>query len=114
MDEFIGLSIDQFAPVRVPSWAELVLATPAVLWGGGSFFVCAWQSVISRNLNMFTLIGLGTDVAYLYSVVAIILPDLFPKSFPELHRPATTGSALWGSVALVGLTATSLRYLGLF
>ncbi len=62
-------------------WAEFVLATPVVLWGGRVFYVRAWKSIASWNLNMFTLIGLGTAVAYLYSVAALIFPDLFPASF---------------------------------
>ncbi len=71
---------------RVPEpallgWAELVLATPVVLWGGWPFFVRAWQSVVHRSLNMFTLIGLGVAVAYVYSVVAQLFPGLFPASF---------------------------------
>jgi Cu+-exporting ATPase len=62
-------------------WLELILATPVVLWGGWPFFVRGWQSVINRSLNMFTLIALGVGVAYAYSVVAIVLPGLFPASF---------------------------------
>ncbi len=62
-------------------WAEFVLATPVVLWGGWPFFVRGWQSLVYRNLNMFTLIGLGTGVAYWYSVVAILFPNIFPLSF---------------------------------
>ena len=60
---------------------ELALATPVVLWGGWPFFVRAWQSILSRNLNMFTLIGLGTGVAYFYSVVAALFPGPFLGSF---------------------------------
>ena len=60
------------------SWA---LATPVVLWGGWPFFVRGVQSVINRSLNMFTLIGLGVSVAYIYSVVAKIFPGIFPASF---------------------------------
>jgi len=63
------------------SWAELILATPVVLWGGWPFFVRGWQSVVTRNLNMFTLIGLGVGVAYFYSVVARLFPGAFPDSF---------------------------------
>jgi P-type Cu+ transporter len=63
------------------SWAELVLATPVVLWGGWPFFVRGWQSVVTRNLNMFTLIGLGVGVSYVYSVIARLAPELFPDSF---------------------------------
>ncbi|MGQ9533158.1 MAG: heavy metal-binding domain-containing protein [Desulfotomaculales bacterium] len=62
-------------------WVELILATPVVLWAGWPFFVRGWQSVLSRNLNMFTLIALGVGLAYGYSVVGALLPDLFPASF---------------------------------
>jgi P-type Cu+ transporter len=60
---------------------ELVLATPVILWCGWPFFVRAWQSLVHRSLNMFTLIGLGVAVAYGYSVIAALLPDIFPASF---------------------------------
>ncbi|MGZ5444658.1 MAG: heavy metal translocating P-type ATPase [Thermoanaerobaculia bacterium] len=60
------------------SWIELALATPVVLWGGWPFFERAWASIVNRHLNMFTLIGFGVAVAYLYSVVATIAPVLFP------------------------------------
>ena len=56
------------------NWIEAILATPVVLWGGKPFFERGWASVRSRNLNMFTLIALGTGVAYVYSVVATLLP----------------------------------------
>ncbi len=62
-------------------WVELILATPVVLWGGFPFFVRGWQSLVSRNLNMFTLIGLGVTVSYLYSVIATVAPGIFPASF---------------------------------
>lgn len=61
-------------------WVEFVLATPVVLWGGWPFFVRAVQSVRTMNLNMFTLIGLGVSVAWLYSVVALLFPGLFPAN----------------------------------
>lgn len=64
-------------------WIELALATPVVLWGGWPFFVRGWNSVVSRNLNMFTLIALGVSVAYVYSVAATIAPGLFPPSFRD-------------------------------
>jgi Cu+-exporting ATPase len=64
-------------------WAELVLATPVVLWGGWPFFVRGWQSIINRSLNMFTLIGLGIALTYVYSVVAVLVPRIFPASFCE-------------------------------
>ena len=65
-------------------WSNLIqfaLATPVVLWAGWPFFVRGWQSLVTRNLNMFTLIALGTGVAWLYSVVATFAPDLFPAAF---------------------------------
>ena len=64
-------------------WIELALATPVVLWGGLPFFRRAWASVVNRHLNMFTLIGLGVAVSYVYSVVATLLPNLFPASFRD-------------------------------
>lgn len=63
------------------SWIELMLATPVVLWGGAPFFVRGWKSVVNRSLNMFTLIALGTGVAYIYSVIATFLPGIFPDVF---------------------------------
>ena len=60
---------------------QLVLATPVVLWGAWPFFVRAWQSIVNRSLNMFTLIGLGVAVAYVFSLIAVIAPQLFPPSF---------------------------------
>jgi Cu+-exporting ATPase len=69
-----------FSPETL-SWAELLFATPVVLWGGFPFFVRGWRSVVTRNLNMFTLIGLGVAVAYTYSLIAMLAPGLFPDSF---------------------------------
>jgi P-type Cu+ transporter len=66
-------------------WIELVLATPVVLWGGWPFFVRGWQSVLNRSPNMFTLIALGTGVAYAYSVAAALFPELFPDAFKDDH-----------------------------
>jgi Cu+-exporting ATPase len=63
------------------SWAQLALATPVVLWGGWPFFQRGWASLVSRRLNMFTLIALGTGAAYLFSVVAVLFPSLLPASF---------------------------------
>src|SRR5205814_77382 len=58
-----------------------VIATPVVLWSGWPFFVRGWRSVVTRNLNMFTLIAMGTGVAWIYSVIATVLPNLFPAAF---------------------------------
>ena len=67
---------------QTPSnWIQLAFATPVVLWAGWPFFVRGWQSVVTRNLNMFTLIAMGTGVAYVYSVVATLVPGLFPPAF---------------------------------
>ncbi len=65
---------------RHRQWLELILATPVVLWGGWPFFVRGWRSVLTWNLNMFTLIALGVGVAWGYSVVAVFVPGIFPKS----------------------------------
>ena len=101
---------------------EMVLATPVVLWGGWPFFVRAWQSVLSRNLNMFTLIGLGTGVAYFYSVAAVLLgqaPVYFEAAAVittlvllgqvlELRARSQTGAAI---KALLGLAPKTARLL---
>jgi P-type Cu+ transporter len=71
----------RFASPRAWQWLEFILATPVVLWGGWPFFVRGARSLVTRNLNMFTLIGLGTGVAYAFSVVGVIFPGVFPASF---------------------------------
>jgi Cu+-exporting ATPase len=63
------------------NWLQFLFATPVVLWTGWPFFVRGWQSLLTRNLNMFTLIAMGTGVAWLYSVIAVLLPDIFPPAF---------------------------------
>ena len=63
---------------RSTAWVQLILATPVVLWGGWPFFRRGWASLVNRQLNMFTLIALGTGVAYLYSLVAALMPIIFP------------------------------------
>jgi Cu+-exporting ATPase len=80
-DMISGLSLYGKLSPTVMSVLQFALATPVVLWGGWPFFVRGWASVRTRNLNMFTLIAIGTGVAYIYSVVGTILPDLFPESF---------------------------------
>ncbi|HZK77040.1 MAG TPA: copper-translocating P-type ATPase [Candidatus Kapabacteria bacterium] len=67
--------------MSVRQWIELILATPVVLWGGARFFERGWQSIVNRSLNMFTLIGLGIGVAYLYSLIATLFPGIFPAAF---------------------------------
>ncbi|MBC7309359.1 MAG: cadmium-translocating P-type ATPase [Tetrasphaera sp.] len=74
-------AIGDLVPPQTSNWMQLVLATPVVLWCGWPFFVRGWASVRTRNLNMFTLIAMGTGVAWLYSVVATVAPGIFPASF---------------------------------
>jgi Cu+-exporting ATPase len=116
-------------------WIELLLATPVVLWGGWPFFVRGWSSIANRSLNMFTLIALGTGMAYAYSVAAQVAPGIFPASFRgadgevgvyfeaaaaivtlvllgqvlELRARSRTGAAI---KALLGLAPKSARRLG--
>jgi len=78
-----GLDLFPHDLLEWATWIELALATPVVLWAGWPFFERAWASVVTRNLNMFTLIGLGVAVAYVYSVIATLLPNLFPPSFRD-------------------------------
>ena len=71
-------------PAAAMGWIELALSSPVVLWGGCPFFVRAWRSLLTRNLNMFTLIGLGIAVAYVYSLVATVAPSIFPPTFRSM------------------------------
>ncbi|MFA6164852.1 MAG: heavy metal-binding domain-containing protein, partial [Methylobacter sp.] len=81
--DLIPQSISSLLTLHQLQWIEFALATPVVLWGGWPFFQRGWRSVISRNLNMFTLIALGIGVAWGYSVVATVAPEIFP---PTLHN----------------------------
>jgi len=67
--------------IQTSNWVQLSLATPVVLWAGWPFFVRGWQSIMNRALNMFTLIAMGTGVAWIYSIVATVAPDFFPDAF---------------------------------
>lgn len=78
-----GLGLHRIVNPGWAQWLQFALATPVVLWGGWPFFVRAWQSMRSRHLNMFTLIGLGVAVAYLFSLAATAAPDLFPPTFRD-------------------------------
>jgi Cu+-exporting ATPase len=83
-------------------WLELLLATPVVLWGGWPFFQRGWTSVVNRSSNMFTLIAMGTGVAYVYSVVATLFPGIFPASFRSMgDRPDVYFEAAAAIVTLV-------------
>ena len=74
-------NLHMFIGPKLSNWLQFVLATPVVLWAGWPFFVRGWQSLVTRNLNMFTLIAMGTGVAWIYSAVAILFPGLFPPAF---------------------------------
>src|SRR6266498_330506 len=76
-----GLHVEAMIPKQISKWIEFALATPVVLWAGGFFFTRAWQSIINRSLNMFTLIAMGVGAASFYSAVAVIAPGIFPESF---------------------------------
>ena len=75
-----GRLLDVLFAAKTYEWLELILATPVVVWAGWPFYVRAVQSVINRSLNMFTLIGLGVSVAYLYSLIGVLFPQLFPAA----------------------------------
>ena len=134
-DVIPGQPLHNLASMRVWAGIEMILATPVVLWGGWPFFERAWHSVINRSPNMFTLIGLGTGVAYVYSVVATLLPRLFPDSFRgeggvvapyfeaaavitvlvllgqvlELRARSATGAAIRALLGLAAKTARLIR-----
>lgn len=76
-----GIPVDRWLGSTVFLWLQLLLSTPVVLWGGWPFFERGWRSVVTRNLNMFTLIAIGTGAAYLYSLVAVLFPFLIPEAF---------------------------------
>src|SRR6185436_7021117 len=75
-----GQPLQHALSMSLLKYIQLALATPVVIWGGWPFFRLGWASVINRSLNMFTLIALGTGVAYLYSVIATFFPNIFPAS----------------------------------
>ncbi len=117
----VAISMGMPGPHHALPWIELALATPVVLWAGWPFFVRAWQSLVSRNLNMFTLIGLGVGVAYVYSVFAAIFGDGLEVYFEsaavivtlvllgqvlELKARSRTGAAI---KALLGLAPKTAR-----
>ena len=130
-----GDPLGHLLPSHLHNGVELALATPVVLWGAWPFFVRAWQSLVNRHLNMFTLIGLGVGVAYGYSVVATLAPGLFPAAFRghggrvavyfeaaavivtlvlvgqvlELRARSRTGAAIRALLGLAPKTARRLR-----
>ncbi|OJX15648.1 MAG: copper-transporting ATPase, partial [Burkholderiales bacterium 68-20] len=87
--------------MNVQTWVELALSLPVVLWTGWPFFVRGWQSLVHRSPNMWTLIGLGTGAAFLYSLVATVAPGVFPDSFISMGRVAVYYEA---AVVIISLT----------
>ncbi len=84
MGPFVGLgAVREIFGERTTLWIELVLGTPVILWAGWPFFVRGVKSVVNRSLNMFTLIGMGVGAAYLFSVVAVLAPEIFPSGFRD-------------------------------
>lgn len=77
------IGLDRMLSPQTSNWIQLLLATPVVLWCGWPFFVRGWKSVVSRSLNMFTLISIGTGVALIYSLVATLAPQIFPDTFRQ-------------------------------
>ncbi|MFQ6007902.1 MAG: heavy metal translocating P-type ATPase [Candidatus Zixiibacteriota bacterium] len=96
--------LESIASPRALTLIELLLATPVVLWGGWPFFVRGWQSVANRSPNMFTLIGLGVAVAYVYSLIAALFPGIFPREF----RDETGGVGVYFEAAAVIVTLVLL------
>ncbi len=103
---FLLATVADLAPAWPPAavspaavqWIQFVLATPVVLWGGWPFFVRGWQSVVTRNLNMFTLIGLGVAVAWGYSLVALLVPSVFP---PVMRHAGGTVPVYFEAAAVI-------------
>ncbi len=84
-DMLPGMPVQHALPDGLLPWIELILATPVVLWAGRPFFERGWTSVVNRSTNMFTLIAMGTGVAYLFSLVAAIAPEIFPRSLLDMN-----------------------------
>ena len=83
MSAMVGVPLDRWMTPTAFRWLQLALSTPVVLWAGWPFFQRGWRSIVTWNLNMFTLIALGTGAAYCYSVAAVLLPGVFPESFRQ-------------------------------
>jgi Cu+-exporting ATPase len=94
------LGIDHYVSPIASTWTQLIFATPVVLWAGWPFFVRGWQSVVTRNLNMFTLIAIGTGIAWIYSVFATIAPGAFPPAF---RTPAGTVAVYFEAAAVIAV-----------
>ncbi len=91
-------NVDALVPPHINAWAQFALATPVVLWAGWPFFERGYASLVNRSLNMFTLIALGTGVAWIYSVVALLFPNAFP---PEFRGPRGDVSVYFEAAAVI-------------
>src|SRR5262249_48237761 len=87
-DMLPGMHVQHALPEGWLPWIELLLATPVVLWGGWPFFQRGWASIVNRSTNMFTLIAMGTGVAYGFSLAATLFPQIFPASFRDMSGTA--------------------------
>lgn len=81
-----AIKLESFIPYLISSWIQFLLATVVVFWSGGFFFAKAWQSIVNKSLNMFTLIALGVGAAYSYSAVAVLSPQIFPESLKKMGK----------------------------
>ena len=97
-----GLNLHSIFKNISMNWIQLALASPVVLWSGFPLFQKGYSSVKSRHLNMFTLIALGTGIAYCYSLIATMLPNLFPESFKNSHS-GEVGAYFEAAAAIVSL-----------
>jgi Cu+-exporting ATPase len=79
------MGLNRLVGQQMSNWLQMVLATPVVLWAGWPFFERGWASIQTRHLNMFTLIAMGTGVAWAYSMVATLAPSSFPAAFRTAH-----------------------------
>jgi Cu+-exporting ATPase len=104
-DAVPGVPIHRVLGPRAIGWFELVLASPVVLWGAAPFFARGWRSLVTRHLNMFTLIALGVGIAYVYSICAILFPGIFP---PSVLGPAGIPPTYFEAAAVI----TALVLLG--
>jgi len=93
-----GLRLQELVPAQLSVWVQFILSTPVVLWAGWPFFQRGWASVVSRHLNMFTLIALGTGAAYVYSAVATFAPGIFPAGF---HGMGGTVAVYYEAAAVI-------------
>ncbi|MBC5826058.1 MAG: heavy metal translocating P-type ATPase [Candidatus Eremiobacteraeota bacterium] len=93
-----ALRLHELVPAHLSVWAQFILSTPVVLWAGWPFFERGWAALVSRHLNMFTLIALGTGAAYLHSVVATFAPGIFPAGF---HGMGGTVAVYYEAAAVI-------------